>query len=308
MNRDRRRGFTLVELLVVIAIIGILIALLLPAVQAAREAARRMQCSNQLKQISLAMLNYENVQKCFPAGTVIRMNGGCATDCRGTAFYVTILPFIEQLAVEQQYQPYYVTNTGWLGWAANSQYNKIAMPIYICPSEAKWSSYPTRKTYFGVVGGKTLLRHCWRGDVFDDGVMYPNSFTRIADIQDGTSHTMVVGESIHPARWGLGPGYGNSDVGGPAPWFVGGAVMVNDFTNQSYGRMLRTTKHPINSNQFPIAPDEDNDMPFGSQHPGGAQFAFGDGHVSFLSETIDMNAYQALSTRNGGESVGNVDY
>ncbi len=308
MRAGRRRAFTLVELLVVIAIIGILIALLLPAVQAAREAARRIQCSNQLKQIGLALLNYENAQKTFPAGTVIRMNGGCSVDCRGTAFYVTILPYVEQLSVEQQYRPYYVTNTGWLGWAANSDYSSIAMPMYICPSEGKWSSYPTRKTYFGVVGGRTLLRHCWRGDVFNDGVMYPNSFTRIGDIIDGTSHTMVVGESIHPAKWGLGPGYGDENVGGPAPWYSGGAARVNDFTDQSYGRMLRSTKFPINSVQFPIADDEDNDMPFGSRHPGGAQFVFADGHVSFLSETIDVNAYQALSTRDGGETISNVDY
>ena len=308
MRSAQKRGFTLVELLVVIAIIGILIALLLPAVQAAREAARRMQCSNQLKQIGLALLNYENVHKRFPAGTVIRMDGGCAVDCRGTGFYVTILPFLEELAVEEQYRPYYVTSTGWLGWAGDSEYSQIAMPIYICPSAAKWSDYPTRKTYFGVVGGKTLLRHCWRGDVFNDGVMYPNSFTRIGDITDGTSCTMTVGESIHAAKWGMGPGYGDADVGGPAPWYTGGATRVNDITDQSYGRMLRGTKFPINSVQFPIADDEDNDMPFGSQHPGGAQFVFADGHVSFLSETIDMDAYQALSTRDGAEAVEGVEY
>ena len=71
---------------------------------------------------------------------------------------------------------------------------------------------------------------------------------------------------------------------------------------------LRGTKYPINSVHFPIAPDEDNDMPFGSRHPGGAQFVFADGHVSFLSETIDMNAYRALSTREGGETVEGVEY
>ena len=95
-------------------------------------------------------------------------------------------------------------------------------------------------------------------------------------------------------------------MGGPAPWYTGGASRVNDFTDQSYGRMLRSTKFPINSVQFPIADDEDNDMPFGSQHPGGAQFVFADGHVTFLSETIDMDAYQALSTREGGETVEGV--
>jgi prepilin-type N-terminal cleavage/methylation domain-containing protein/prepilin-type processing-associated H-X9-DG protein len=297
-------GFTLVELLVVIAIIGILIALLLPAVQAAREAARRADCTNKLRQIGLALLNYENSFQRFPAGTVIRFDGGCISggDCRGTAFYVTILPYLEEAMVEEQYKPYYVADRGWLGWAGNSQYRNIAMPIYICPSEGKWTNYPTRRTYFGVVGGDEADARGWRGDVFTDGVMYINSFTKLQEINDGTSATFAVGESIHPARWGMA-NYGNGDLGGPVAWYMGGAAPRNRLDKASLGRMLRSTKYPINSEQFPIDPDDENDMPFGSPHPMGASFVFCDGHVSFIKNTIDMAAYRALSTRDGGERI-----
>lgn len=104
VDRKKLRGFTLVELLVVIAIIGILIALLLPAVQSAREAARRMQCSNGLKQIGLALLNYESTHGRFPAGAAVSIPEQCnSLDCRGNPMYVAILPYLELGSIEQQY-------------------------------------------------------------------------------------------------------------------------------------------------------------------------------------------------------------
>jgi prepilin-type N-terminal cleavage/methylation domain-containing protein len=166
----KKRGFTLVELLVVIAIIGVLVALLLPAVQAAREAARRTQCSNQLKQIALAMHNYENSYRCFPAGAVVRFTGGCTVDCRGASCFVTILPYLENVNLESLYKPYYKASNGWLGWAGDTNFSKMKAPFYLCPSEARWTETEdpdgVRRDYFGVTGGKSTApgfpRH-WRG-------------------------------------------------------------------------------------------------------------------------------------------------
>ncbi len=306
MSKSRGRprgGFTLVELLVVIAIIGILVALLLPAVQAAREASRRTQCANNLKQIALALHNYADTFRCFPAGTFIEYTNAsrCQADCRGTSFYVSALPYFESAAMLQ----FYNIDIGWLYQASvdQTQLNNVRLPMYVCPSMGTWDWHLPRRDYFGVCGGKTRVTHGWRGDVFNDGVMYLNSFTRTSDILDGTAHTMAVGESVHPSKWGAGAGYGDGCVGGPASWWFGGATRINDANSLSVGRVLRSTKHPINSNILCLADDQDNDVPMGSRHPGGSQFAFCDGHVVFLADSIDWQTYQALSTRAGAEVI-----
>ncbi|MCR9118949.1 MAG: DUF1559 domain-containing protein [bacterium] len=302
-SHTTNRGFTLVELLVVIAIIGVLIALLLPAVQSAREAARRTQCNNNLKQMGLALHNYHDVNKKFPAGTYIEYTGThCnGNDCRGDSMYVAILPYVEQENLENQYN--YDIVSGWMG-SANGTFRSNKSPVfYLCPSNGKWSQHENRRDYFGITGGKTLKAHGWRGNSYEDGVFYLNSWTRMADITDGTSTTFAMGEGVHPCKWGIGDGYGDGDVGGPAPWYSGGATLKNDPSRVSIGRVLRCTENAINSDVRTIADDEDNDVPMGSLHPTGSQFLYCDGHVQFVSETIDFNLYQSLSTRGGGEVV-----
>jgi prepilin-type processing-associated H-X9-DG protein len=157
-----------------------------------------------------------------------------------------------------------------------------------------------------VVGGKTLYSHGFRGDVYLDGIFTINKAKRLTDITDGSSNTLAVGESVHPSIWGLGPGYGDPHVGGIPGWLYGSACLQPGCTvdNQSYGRDLRDTKFAINTNLLPMTDDEENDVPFGSFHPGGANFLFADGHVSFVNQSIAMDTYRALSTYAGGEAVG----
>ena len=303
MRRPTQHGFTLVELLVVIAIIGILVAMLLPAVQAAREAARRIQCTNNLKQIGLALQNYHSANGKFPAAASVGIPTQCiSTDCRGNPIYVSLLPFMEEIALDELYDE----NAVW-GWLASGNAPARAMPVptYRCPSEGVWAQFEVRRVYFAVTGGKTLAAHNFRGDVFIDGIFSLNQWRSIKDVRDGTSHTMAVGESVHVSKFGLGSGYGDPDVGGPVGWWHGGDCDPPNCATTSHvlGRGFRGTKYPINSSILPMGDDDENDPPFGSYHPGGAHFVFADGHVELIDDSIDMSLYQALSTRKDGDEV-----
>ena len=322
------RAFTLVELLVVIAIIGVLIALLLPAVQAAREAARRLTCMNNLKQIGLALLNYEDTHNSFPAGGSIDASTCRNAGCRGVGMYITIMPFFEQGVVEDIFdragsnwvtiRSIASTNPG--GTEDNLLQSEIA--AYKCPSRSEWEDYTQRRDYFGVAGGSFLTAVGLRGDVFNDGIYHMAEFIEIRHITDGTSSTFAVGESTHFATFGgvdygtsgtVSSGYQDPLVGGPVAWYMGGNCVGNQIGKEcidnspSHGRALRTTKYPINFDfvdafgQF--SPSMQNEAPFGSDHPGGALFVFADGHVDFISESIHIDTYRAYSTFAGGEAI-----
>jgi prepilin-type processing-associated H-X9-DG protein len=223
------------------------------------------------------------------------------------------LPYLELKNVESHYN--YSGVWGWKTFeqdTATAPYAKMRLPVYQCPSDGRSQEYPNQRGYFGVVGGRTLAVHCSEmggGDVFLDGLFAINKWRRIADVRDGTSNTLAVGESVHVSLYGLGPGYGIADQGGPVPWYYGAGCWINcNPEHQSgLGRSVRSTKHPINCSILPMATDQDNDPPFGSYHPGGAPFAFADGHVGFLSETIRLSTYQALSTIAGDELIAASD-
>jgi len=304
--KKSQRGFTLVELLVVIAIIGVLVALLLPAVQAAREAARRSSCGNNLKQMGLALHNYHDTHLALPAGSAIDYTNSSycnGSDCRGNGMFVAILPFLEETNLEDNYD--YEAKNGWLGQSAANRavLDERAPEAYQCPSHAKWSSVERRRDYWGVCGGRVADAHGWRGDVFTDGVMYLNSWTRFRDITDGTANTLFIGESNHGEKWGL-VDYGDGNKCGPSLWWDGGATTLNNKNRFSSSRSMRSVKYPINSEIYEVADDQDNEVPMGSQHPGGAQFGFADASVHFLSETIEFNTYQFLGVRNDGQVLG----
>lgn len=299
-------AFTLVELLVVIAIIGVLIALLLPAVQAAREAARRTQCKNNLKQTGLALLNYESAKKNLAAAAWIKFPQNCGgangTDCRGVGLFVLILPYVEESTIRDISKAYDDMTIGWVNWHNDTQRRNLSVPLYICPSESKWIDIPTRRTYFGVAGGKKSFYTFYRGDVWKDGIMFVNSFIKFREITDGASKTTVFGESIAPTKYGLLPnnGYGS---GGTVWWFSGDDAHKDRADREwSYGRQVRSTKKPLDTIEPPG--ELENNYAFGSAHQGGAFFTFCDGHVEFLTDQINFDTYQALSTRAGGEAIG----
>jgi prepilin-type N-terminal cleavage/methylation domain-containing protein/prepilin-type processing-associated H-X9-DG protein len=323
--RRRTIAFTLVELLVVIAIIGILIALLLPAVQAAREAARRSQCGNNLKQIGLALHNYNVARKTFPDGIKLPLtqNGtDCpGNDCRGVSFYMTALPFFEEGIVKE----HYVTGVGWFQQdpAVHKLLDATRISVYLCPTVGAFpESMPEggndvcyRRDYFGCTGGKGTKAPDYyagiRGSVYFDGVMYANSSMKISKITDGTSKTFCVGESIAPTKYAMGDhedgptGHGyNSCLGGPNEWWFGGGGHMDDKTTVDYARELRSTKNVLNfffTNC--LADNQDSDGSFSSQHIGGVQFVYADGHVEFVNENINAAIYRNLSTRAGGDAI-----
>jgi prepilin-type N-terminal cleavage/methylation domain-containing protein/prepilin-type processing-associated H-X9-DG protein len=309
-----KSGFTLVELLVVITIIGILIALLLPAVQAAREAARRIQCQNNLKQLGLALHNYHSQYNCFPAAEAITYETQCnsSNQCRGAPIYVVLLPYVEQGGLDSQYD--YNSPLGWHDWVnfdpMGIRLRDQRLVVYQCPSDDRSTQYPSQRVYFAVVGGKKYSAVSQSGYVYADGLFGINRWKRFADISDGSSSTLAFGESVHGAfRQGSGPSGGGVPDGLPVMWWHGGACAPGcPYGTQFLGTGYRSTRNPINSSILPMDLTKENNAPFGSFHSGGAHFLFADGHVSFLLDTIHLPTYQEMSTIAGGEIIAGVDY
>jgi len=307
-RRRRDRGFTLVELLVVIAIIGILVALLLPAVQAARESARRMSCQNNLKQLALAAISYHDSYKQFPpSGRLLNT----ATGKISLGMHFDILPFIEEQTIKSA-----------AGAAANmtdietnsEALREAQVPVFYCPSidrgEFNYTGYEWGvSTYYGVTGAgrnghvRTLeSAHC--GNVFTDGLMYPDSEVSIKHVTDGTSHTLLFGERAYELRsffsgawWEGGTAQSPTKIctysARNLRWPIG--------TPQELGYYVRDSLAPVGAPKTILF----NDLFLGSSHPTSVQVAFGDGHVATLSRDTDLDVLKDMATRNGGEPGSN---
>ena len=311
MRQRKLYAFTLVELLVVIAIIGILIALLLPAVQAARAAARRMQCSNNLKQAALAVLNYESSFGCFPI-SIAHYDDESGAVGNGLSWMVGILPYLEQqqlftsLNLDGQAHP---AGRGIYN-PENHEHIGHRIPAYNCPSDSPQKTVKTNVyqavpkklplavlNYAGVMGphdiggtgigdslfgGESDCHNYAKGYKECLGSFWRHSHlapVTIASFRDGTSQTITIGEVL-------------PDDDDFKFWAVSSGTFAS-------------THAPLNYvPPGPVDPwDWVNQLGFRSRHPGGAQFAFGDGHVGFLSETIDTEIYRGLSTRARGELI-----
>ncbi len=330
MPYHHRRGFTLVELLVVIAIIGVLIALLLPAIQAAREAARRSQCANNLKQFGLALHNHECAKKCFPAGLVSNEVGSAIF----ASAHAALLPYFEEVALSAL-------------WDQKKQFSQqppqllaAVVPVFICPSNDKANPFTLSALgNFGmptVYGATDYVLSKGSTDTFcvtvhdlpreRRGCFYVNLATRIAEIEDGTSKTMAIGEGVGGANWPLCHG---AKCQSPLPpgegtipeqaWSIGAAGSVNfESIGIYYSGIWASTleppnKRPVTASFIDIGGLADcrsseeggpHSAPnFRSDHPGGAQFLFADGSARLLADTIDSTTYRALSTIAGGETA-----
>ncbi len=296
--KNRSRAFTLVELLVVIAIIGILIGMLLPAVQQVREAARRTQCQNNLKQLSLGALNYESARGEFPPGEL--RFADVPKQKRGSNFFIQLLPFIEAGSILDAVNYDFRKN---IGSPANQLFPNDpnladvraqldqAIPAFRCPSN---DNLPEVRDYFGVQGS-TDRGHGnpgGRGFIHTDGVFGEAIARSIADISDGTSNTLVLGENYlrvfsNPVDRVFPEGRRSA---GYADWRGGGGTQV--FVNPP--RSVLTLNSVINDpnffedgESFALA-ETIHDHPFSSVHPGGANFAFADGHVRLVSDEADV--------------------
>jgi prepilin-type N-terminal cleavage/methylation domain-containing protein/prepilin-type processing-associated H-X9-DG protein len=319
--KSYRKGFTLVELLVVIAIIGVLVALLLPAVQAAREAARRMQCVNNLKQLSLAALNHEGARGDFPAARTgcdgfkapcsHLQSSGPDLRTQGASVFVHLLPYLEQQALYDQLKVNDIvfwnadSQRGWLSDQGVLAAIATRLPALTCPSDGEllpFSEYvfgieslqAATSSYAGVAGdvgppnGRDLLFpfRSDGGDAFDlkwnnTGVFFYVRRIELREITDGTSNTMFFGETINGHR----------------------AFANNIWTNgHRCTSSMRTTFAALNT--IPEAAGllittggSQTHCGFNSRHPSGANFAMGDGRVNFVNDDIDEKTYRAMSTR-----------
>jgi prepilin-type N-terminal cleavage/methylation domain-containing protein/prepilin-type processing-associated H-X9-DG protein len=295
MGRSTRRGgFTLIELLVVIAIIAILIGLLVPAVQKVREAAARLQCQNNLKQIGLAAHNYAGVYKHFPSAYVA---DGLYP---GWGWGAIILPFVEQ---QPLYNTLGVSNKRFWPLTAKDPFNadpptpdmQRALPIYRCPSDTGPDLNPARKNYamsnYRAVAGPTTYPF-FQSNFDMGGVMFQNSKVTFGQITDGTSNTLLIGECKYNAVLAAD---GTVLSGQKAAIWAGmtgllnGSIYISDvmwWVDQDTAQVNGT------------APQA-----FCSFHPGGANFAFCDGSVRFFFSDTDPNIVHWLAGRNDGKIV-----
>lgn len=322
LRRPRgKRGFTLIEVLVVITVIGLLIALLLPAVQAAREAARRLQCANNLKQIGLALHGYHDAWQAFPPAYLTRtVVTGPELDS-GWAWGTLILPYLEQRPAYDAANfdfSFGSSNTddsrGFLGLLSNRTVMRTSIATFLCPS-AEGGEGPLSLGYGSgtIMGSPGQYVACagWMDStsmpLTGTGVLYPNSRVAIGDITDGASSTLMIGErsrNLTDVAWS-----GVLGISPPLPlctkagWPVKSCVGIVFLLMGRTGPASDIVSGSIPGGNTPNNPAAGADG-FMSRHPSGCEFLFGDGSVRFLKQTLAAQVFVSLGSRAGGEVIG----
>jgi prepilin-type N-terminal cleavage/methylation domain-containing protein/prepilin-type processing-associated H-X9-DG protein len=323
MYKQKRHGFTLIELLVVIAIIAILIALLVPAVQKVREAAARSQCQNNLKQIGLALHASHDAKKVLPQGIWGEPNTTGLLRQPGSAWSVHILPYIEQTPLFDSitFDQESVFNANWAvaGGGAGTPGSRTALniiacqtflPVLRCPAfegprnmkDWGYENWPVDNrvpaTYIANASGTrttdTSAGNCAVDWANENGIFFYLSKIKLTGITDGTSNTILVGETLPDVTPGTGAL--ESAAGARADhWYFGGDDIDDGY---DFSEHLGSTGVPINSLL---------EVAYGSRHPSGANFVFADGSVRFIGTSVSPATFTALGTRASNDVPGS-DY
>ncbi|MES2792101.1 MAG: DUF1559 domain-containing protein [Planctomycetota bacterium] len=305
----RQRGFTLIELLVVIAIIAVLIALLLPAVQQAREAARRAQCKNKMKQLGLALHNYHDTFGAFPSGLVTNVGGVCQAGATqfGAPWTVMILPYVDQAP---RYNTFNNTGGTFFGLypieasRTESPRQLLRNVVFECPSDPNASEGNATTNYMGIAGGCASAGETGccvsAGQRYQssNGIFYNNSKTGIRDITDGTTNVFMLGETRYLILAAANPGYYGT-------WASGLYQQGTDINTQT----IATCVNQINSSAADPGrtggfTHEIHPNTLGSRHIGGAHHTMADGSTHFISENINITVYQSMGRKSDGLPVG----
>lgn len=307
MSRKKlqRSGFTLIELLVVIAIVAVLIALLLPAVQQAREAARRIQCKNHLKQLGLAFHNYHDTCLLFPPGqfTYFGLEEPFAIGTSRVSFVAPILPYLDQVPLFNAVSDYTSGRvvsplTGTLGSTGlfGTKIGSTKIAVLMCPTDphsGKTSAthqYGFYSNYVSSFGSNDFSTN--QGN----GVFYPLSSTRLRDLTDGTTNTVMAGEIIIASE--------DSDARGAIYMALDGNMF---FSTMYSPNSPNGDKSQLCASMLPYAPCSNmgnNIQSVRSYHSGGAQILLADGSVRFVTNSISQSIWNALGTIHGGEAAG----
>ncbi len=303
LSERKRAALTVIELLAVLAVAGILMSLLLPAIQKSREAARRTQCSNHLRQLGLAAIHYEGVHRVLPPGQLYP---------QGAMWSAFLLPYLEQTRVFEALRldgPFEQT------WDSNAPIARLGLPVFRCPSQsifvdnAALTGLPRRapSTYnacaSGVIAAESGARP-YPGDPSEtDGIFGTNVWTRVADIHDGLSSTVLLGECI------FAPEMKGDDLTGQTEivdhWCVLSPEMSPSPDDHSgdVSEGFSSTAIRINVHDVPGELIDHKELGLGSRHPSGTLVVFADGHTQFIAETIAAAVWSGLGTKSGSELV-----